>query len=405
MGYLLRSRPVLTEPTHRATPFEIFFDLVFVVALTRVTTFMGHPLTPLSLVQGFILLLLLWIGWTNYTWLSNQAWADIGLIRAGSTVAMAALILIALAIPDAWQKRAGGVPASLTLALAYIVFTALHLVLYFHAAGGDRRLRTTVILYATTTSLAWIPLILGAMLNGIAQTLLWAAAFVINYVGGFLASALSGWQLRSPGHFTQRHGLVLIIALGEALTSAVIGSGATVAHGPVIAAELFAFTTAVCLWRLYFKGAAVTAGKALARTPTERRAQVATNAYSFAHFPMIAGIVYLALGIEQVLANLVENQPHRAAGTPLEWTATGALYGGVVLYLTGQAMFLRITAGSTPSAQLVALGAVLLLMPAARVLPALAVLGLLTALLVALALHERLSVGEQAVTKDDAVAD
>ncbi|MFC4089749.1 MULTISPECIES: low temperature requirement protein A [Micromonospora] len=391
----------MTETTHRATSFEIFFDLVFIFALTRITTFMGHPPTPLTLAQGFILLLLLWIAWTNYTWLGNQARADIGLIRGGSTVAMAAVFLIALVIPDAWQRGAGFVPTPLTLALAYIVLTAMHLALYFYAATGDRRLRMTVTLYATTTSLAWIPLILGAVFNGTAQTLLWAAAFVINYAGGFLASTLSGWRLRTPSHFTERHGLVLIIAFGESLVSTGFGAGPAVAREPVMAAALLAFITAVCLWWLYFKNSAVTAGEALARMPTGRRDRVATNAYSLAHFPMIAGVIYLALGIEQVLEDLAHNQARHVAGTPLGWTSTVALYGGAILYLIGRAMFLRFAAGFIPLVQLVALGALLLLLPTARILPSLPALGLLTASLVALVFYERFSGGEQDLTADE----
>jgi low temperature requirement protein LtrA len=113
---------------------------------------------------------------------------------------------------------------------------------------------------------------------------------------------------------------------------------------------------------------------------------------------MIAGVIYLALGIEQVLADLSHDQARHAAGTPLGWTPTLALDGGAVLYLTGRAMFLRITAGSVPRGQLVALGAVLLLLPTARVLPALAALGLLTALFVALVLYERLRGAGQDLT-------
>lgn len=114
---------------------------------------------------------------------------------------------------------------------------------------------------------------------------------------------------------------------------------------------------------------------------------------------MIAGVIYIALGIEQVLAHLAHNQRH-IAGTPLDWTSTLALYGGTVLYHTGRAMFLRFTVGSTPPAQLVALAVPLLLLPAARILPALAALGLLTAYLAAIVCYEWLGGGEQDPTAD-----
>jgi low temperature requirement protein LtrA len=402
MRHILGSRPVMTEETHRATAFEIFFDLVFVFALTRVIEFMGHPPTPLTLAQGLILLMLFWNSWTNYTWLGNQARADLGAISAGTTVAMAALFVAALVIPDAWRHGAVTVDAPLTLALAYIALTAVHLTLYFYAATGDRRLRTTLSVYAGATALAWIPLVLGASLGGTAQTLLWAGALLINLSGGLLASKVSGWPMRSPSHFTERHGLVLMIALGESLISVGAGAGPAVTRAPVLIAALLAFITTLCLWRLYFKSSAPAAGEALGRAPTERRNRIAANAYSFAHFPLIAGVIYIAMGIEQVLANLSHNQPGHFAGTPLDWTSTVALYGGAVLYLLGRVMFLRYTVGSTPPALLVALGAAALLLPAARILPALATLGLLATFLAALAFRERPGRGEQDPTADEA---
>jgi low temperature requirement protein LtrA len=151
----------------------------------------------------------------------------------------------------------------------------------------------------------------------------------------------------------------------------------------------------VCLWWLYFKSSASAAGKALGRATTKRRNQAAVNAYSWAHIALIAGVVYIALGIEQVVAHLSPDQPRRAAGASLDWTSTFALYGGAFLYLTGRVTFLRFTVGSIPARYLVAAGVVLLLLPAARILPALAALGLLTAFLAALVLYEWLGEREQ----------
>jgi low temperature requirement protein LtrA len=207
--------------------------------------------------------------------------------------------------------------------------------------------------------------------------------------------------MRSPSHFTERHGLVLMIALGESLISVGAGAGPGVTRAPVLVAALVAFITTLCLWRLYFKSSAPAAGEALGRAPTERRNRIAANAYSFAHFPLIAGVIYIAMGIEQVLTHLSHNQPGHFAGTPLDWTSTVALYGGAVLYLLGRVMFLRFTVGSNPPALLVALGVAALLLPAARILPALATLGLLATFLAALAFHDRPGRGEQDPTADE----
>ncbi|GAA5193704.1 hypothetical protein GCM10023322_56320 [Rugosimonospora acidiphila] len=118
----MRSRPaLLTEETHRTTLFEIFFDLVFVFALTRIITFMDQRLTPLRLAQGLLVLALLWISWTTYTWMGNYARADVGRVRTGTTVAMGAMFVAALVIPDAWPSPGAPGNGPLVLIGAYIV--------------------------------------------------------------------------------------------------------------------------------------------------------------------------------------------------------------------------------------------------------------------------------------------
>jgi low temperature requirement protein LtrA len=389
LSRLLHARPVPTQETHRATSFEFFFDLVLVFALIRIDSFMAQPPTPLILAQGLILLFLLWWAFESYQWLGNQARADVGLIRAGMFVAMAAIFVAALLIPDAWRPGSRAVDARLTLAVAFVVLRALHLALFYYLSASDRRLRVQVLLFAIPTVLAWIPLVLGALLGGTAQILLWTAAFLVDAVGALTASVYGGWRLRSPSHYAERHGLVLIIALGESLISVGAGAGSAVTRWPVLLAALLAFTAAVCLWWLYFENAASPAGRALARMSNERRVTAANNAYAVGHFLLITGVIYLALGIEQVVAQVAHNPPGQPAGVPLDWTTTAALYGGVVLYLTGRALFLHFTVGHTPQAQIIAAGVTIALLPAARHLPALAALGLLTAVLLALAGYER----------------
>jgi low temperature requirement protein LtrA len=378
--------------THRATTFEIFWDLVFVFALTRVLSFMERPPAPIVLARGLVLLLLLWWCFEIYAWLANEVRADVGLVRAGTLAAMGAIFLAALVIPSAWRhddRTAAGAP--LTLALCYIVIRALHLALYWYASFDNRRLRVQLLLYAIPTALGWIPLVIGAVLGGTAQTVLWAVAFIIaDGLGGRIASQFGGFQVRSPSHFAERRGLVLIIALGESLISVGAGAGAAATRWPVAIAALLGLTTAVCLWWLYFENAASPAGRALAQTRHPGRGKTARDAYTLTHFLLIAGIIYLALGIEQVLAHLSRDRSGLSRA-PLDWTSTVALYGGVVLYLCGRILFLRLTMHRTAPARLVTVGVALALLPAARFLPAMAALGMLTAFLVAAVCYERTS--------------
>jgi low temperature requirement protein LtrA len=388
MRTLFGQGPTATQESHRVTSFEIFFDLVFVFAIIRVVSFMTHSLTFLTLAQGLILLLLLWWSWSAYAWVGNQAKADQGLMEAGMVVAMAALFIAGLVMPDAFGG--GPIDAPLILALALAVVRVVYNGLYLYAAVGDRRLRAQLLLGTIPLSAAWIAFIVGALIGGTAQTLLWAAAIVIDYGGGRVTSSFSGYQLRSPRHFSERHGLILIIALGESLISIGEGTGPSVTGWLVLAAGTLGVALAVCLYVLYFAQAKETAESALTRAPEARRIKIARDAYTFAHFPMIAGILYIAVGIQEVLIHITHGGSP-TAGEPLGWPAATALYAGAAMYLVGRAAFLRLSAGPFPAAQLPAAAVALILLPAARYLPALAALGLITALVAGQAGYEQLN--------------
>ncbi len=292
MSRALRSRPVLVEEAHRATTFEIFFDLVLVFALTRLIDFMAESLGPLTLYQGLLLLLWFWYAWSCYAWLANQVRADNAPVLAGMLAAMAAIFVGALVIPEAWRRHDGALSPPLTLAIAYIVVRGLHLGLMTYASSGNPQYRRQTLRFAVSTTLAWVPLLVGAVLGGTAQTVLWTVAFLVDYGGGRIATAASFGEVRSGAHFAERHGLVLIIVLGESLLSAGAGVGRAMIVWPVLVAAVFGFAATVCLWWLYFVGVAPAAAKVLtsASPRTRRRQQLASDAYTLAHLPLVAGL-------------------------------------------------------------------------------------------------------------------
>ncbi|MEV0217480.1 low temperature requirement protein A [Micromonospora sp. NPDC050695] len=379
-------RPVPVGDQHRTTMFEIFFDLVFVFALTRVITFMAQPPTALTLAQGLILLLLLIYSWGPYLWLGNLVRADVGPARAATLLAMAAIFVAALVLPDAWRQGPGLFDAPLTLALAYLVTRAVQLVVLLWASTEDAPLRSTLRFFAVPVAAAWLPLIVGALLGGVAQTVLWTVAFLVDIGGSRVASAYRPWPLRSLDHFTERFGLVLIIALGEALIAAGAGPRTTAPNGAGLVAALLGLVTTICLWWLYFDRLAPAARQSVLRVPDERRSSVAGDAYGLAHAPLIIGAIFIALGIEQVLGQLSEEPPHSAR---LSWPAATALYGGATLYLLARLVFRRLTLRTGRPGQVVAALLPLVLLPIARSLPALAELALLTLFLIAVTWHER----------------
>ncbi|MFI6241907.1 low temperature requirement protein A [Micromonospora sp. NPDC050795] len=386
MRRILDIRPVPAGVTHRTTMFEIFFDLVFVFALTRAITFMASSPSALTLAQGLLLLLLLIYSWSPYIWVGNLVRPDVGPVRALTLVAMAAIFVAALVLPDAWQQGPELFDTPLTLALAYVLGRAMQLVIIFLASATNPPLRSTLRFFAVPVVLGWIPLIVGALLGGTAQTALWTVAFLLNIGGARLASTFRPWQLRSVDHFSERFGLVLIIALGESLISAGAGPRAMAPVGAALLAALLGLTSTVCLWWLYFDRLASAAREAVGTVPDERRARVAGDAYGLGHSTLIIGAIYVALGIEEVIAQLTEESAHPGR---LGWEAATALYGGAALYLLSRLAFRRLTVGTAYPGQVVAALLPLVLLPIGRSLPPLAALALLTAFLIAVTWFER----------------
>ncbi|MET7804665.1 low temperature requirement protein A [Micromonospora chersina] len=370
------------------TPFEIFFDLVFVFALTRIMALIGREPTPTTMGQGLILLVLLWFAWSSYTWLGNHTRAEVGVVRGGFLVAMAALFVAALAMPEAWTPGPG-LDGPLLVALAYVLLRVVHLALYHWAAAGVPGLRARIRFFAAVSAAGWVPLLLGALLAGAAHAVLWVVAFVVEIGGQRLSYARRGsWPLRSASHFTERHGLVLIIALGESVVAAGVGAASAVTAPPVLGVALVGFAVTVCLWWLYFDRVAPAAAGVLAAATGDRRDRIAADAYSQTHLLLITAVIYLALGIEQVLAHVAGAH---GGGATLSWSASVALYGGAALYLGGRLLFLRLTGQPVPPAQPAVAVLTLLLLPLGVLLPPAAALGVLGLLLLTAVVVERRS--------------
>jgi len=199
----------------RVTPLELFFDLLFVLALTQCTTLMVNNPTWEGVAQGVVVLALLWWTWTGYAWLTSVVDPEEGAVRLALLASMAALLIAALAVPDAFGDQA------LEFALAYGVVRAAHIALFVLASRGDPMLRRSVAGLATSTAAGVGLLIGGALLGGAGQAVLWALALLLDMGAPYFFGA-EGWRL-APAHFAERHGLVIIVALGESIV--VLGVG------------------------------------------------------------------------------------------------------------------------------------------------------------------------------------
>jgi low temperature requirement protein LtrA len=381
---LTRFRP--TGAGHRVTTLELFFDLVFVFAFTQVTAMMAADPTPVGAVRGLVVLALLWWAWCSYAWLGNQAHADEGIVRLTIVVAMGAMFVVALAIPESFADLEGGLFAPFVLAACYAVVRLAHIACYLVAAGDDAALRRQLALTAVPVSLAVGLLVAGGAAGPPYQTLLWALALVVDYLGIWVTGT-SGWRLPAPGHFAERHGLILIVALGESLVALGVGVSSKPISWPVIAAAACGVSLAVSLWWLYFDVVARVAEHVLATTEGDARTRLARDSYTYLHFPIVISIIFVALGLKKVLEYVADTGHHdltdALTGTPLV-----ALYVGTSVHLLGHVAFRHRNVGTWNVHRTVAALLLVALLPVAWRLPALASLALVAAVLASLVLYE-----------------
>ena len=284
------------EPARRVTMFELFFDLVFVFAVTRVTSLvLEHP-TAAGLGRGLLVLALLWWAWGAYAWLTNAVDTNSTQSRAVILAAMGAMLIVAIATPQAWGVNA------LPFALCYFAVRALHLVL-FAVAGGSQN-RAAILRLAPGNLTASILLIIGVFVPPDVQIALWVLAVVIDY-GTPLVTGVGGFTVHAA-HFVERHSLVVIIALGESIVS--IGAGVLRLGQPritiiIASAVLLSIALIGGFWWAYFDREIELTERVLSMAQGARRAHFARDIFSYLHLPLVAGVVFVAVGIEGVMSH------------------------------------------------------------------------------------------------------
>jgi low temperature requirement protein LtrA len=361
------------ESQQRVTTLELFFDLVFVFAITQVTGFLADHESWLGLLQGLLILGALWWTWAAYAWLTNTLNPEEGIVRIAVFASMAAMLIVALATPRAFSTD------GVVFGVAYLFVRALHIVLYAIAGRGDRELMGAVMRIAPSALIAAGLLVVAGFTEGPIRVGIWVLALVID-IGWLLVGGMRGWRV-SPEHFIERHGLIVIIALGESIVSIGVGAAGLALDAQTIAAALLGVTVACALWWSYFDWTVYIAQARLEEVRGAARAMLARDLFSYLHYPMVAGIVLFALGMKTTLAHVDE---------PLHIIPAIGLCGGLALYFGAHvAERLRIGGGwghGRPTATVVLLA----LIPVATVVPSLVALALATTVCVALIAYERL---------------
>jgi low temperature requirement protein LtrA len=360
------------ESGQRVTPLELFFDLVFVFAITQVTGFLSRDPTWGGLLRGLLLLGALWWAWAAYAWLTNTLNPEEGAVRLVVFGSIAAMLIVSLATPNAFSTD------GVVFGVAYFIVRALHLALYAIAGRGDRELLRAILRLAPFAILAPTMLVVAGFLKGGPQLAVWGVALAVDYLGPAVVGHMRGWRV-SPEHFVERHGLVVIIALGESIVAIGVGAAGVPLEIGVIVAALLGIAVVSAIWWSYFDWVIFIAQARLAETTGAQRATLARDLYSYLHLPMVAGIVLFALGMKTTLADV---------DTPLPTIPAVGLCGGLALYLLAHvALRLRIGGGlghGRPVATILLIG----LIPLAMAVPALAALALVAAICAALIAYE-----------------
>ena len=359
------------------TPLELFFDLVFVLALTQCTALMADTPTWAGLAKGLLVLGMLWWCWVGYSWLTSVVDPEEGTVRLAIFAAMAGLLVAALCVPDVFGDT------GLLFACSYAVVRAAHIALFVVASRDDPGLRRSTTGLAGSTAVAASLLVVASFTDGTAQGALWALALVLD-MGGPLLMGQDGWKLM-PGHFAERHGLIVIIALGESIVAIGVGAERGVDAG-VVAVAVLGTVAAAALWWLYFDVVALVAARRLANaTPGREQNGIARDSFSLLHFPMVAGIVLLALGLKKTLAHVED---------PLELVPAAALLGGTALYLLAHVAFRWRNIHTFNVHRSVTAVLLVALLPLGLEVPSLALLAIVAAILVALVAYETRRFGE-----------
>ena len=343
----------------RVTSLELFFDLVFVFAFTQVTTVFSDDPTWTGIGQGLLILCALWWAWASYAWLTNTVDPDQGAVWGAIVVAMAAMFVAALAVPEAFGDE------GVVFGVAFLIVNVMYLTLYALGARGDRDL-LAAIRRSSPWALSGAALIIAAgFADGDLKPVLWLAALAVGLFGPLVAGS-SGWRVQ-PAHFVERHGLIVIIAIGESLVAIGIGArGVGLGIGVIVAAVL-GLLVATAFWLAYFDFFTIRGEQLLTDRSGAERVALARDVYTYLHLPMVAGIVLFAFAMKPTLAHV---------STELGTVPAFALCVGPALYLFAY-VALRVRVSRTLGrGRVLAALACALLWPVAIVVPALVALAL-----------------------------
>lgn len=362
----------VSDSEEPVTPVELFFDLVFVFAFVQVTTFLAGNLTWIGVARAVALLAVLWWGWVCYTWLTDAISTEENVPeRVAIYAATAGMFIVALAVPTAFEDGA------LLFGIAYFVVRGLHVALYATATTPETR--DAIFRLAPGFLGGPILLVVASFLDGPLQGAFWILALVIDY-GVAYVRGVAGFQIHAE-HFVERHRDIVIIALGESVLAMGLGLGddILVLHPESIIAVFLGIVLAAALAWLYFDYVTLGMEANLVAADQSERARMARDTYSYLHFPIVVGIIFVAFGLKKVVAD---------PQVSLEVIPAVALCGGGAIYLLGDVACRLRDVGTISKPRLVVALVACAIIPVILQVPSIVALAGVLVLFVALAAFE-----------------
>jgi low temperature requirement protein LtrA len=307
----------------RVSTLELFFDLVFVFTITQLTTVLTNEDTWRGVLQVVLMLGVIWWMYGGYAWLTNAVAPDRAARRLILLAGMASYLVLALSIPKSFGDD------GTAFGIAYACIVAVHTILF--AGTTDETVTRAVARLAPFNAVTAGVVLAGGIAGGTAQYVLWAIAVVAEWGSGLVGGASEGFVVQ-PAHFVERHGLVVIVALGESVVAIGIGASHLPLDLELAAVAVLGLLLSACLWWAYFSGDDAAAERALAREPLAERAWKSLLAFGVWHLPILLGIIAMAAGIKNAVAHPFD-ELHTAQAL--------FLAGGVTLFMLGDAMFRR----------------------------------------------------------------
>ena len=300
----------------QVTSLELFFDLVFVFTLTQLTALLARSLSWASLLQAFLIFIVLFWMYGGYVWLTNSVPPVTASRQLLLIAGMAAFLICALAIPQAFQNT------GLAFGIGYLIVILVHGSMYVRAVGWKAAR------FVPMNFISAGAVIAASLVNGSSRYLLWLLAIGVHVFTSFLGTGLR-FELR-VSHFVERHGLLLLVALGESIVA--IGAGGLELNLRFILAAVLGLLLTAALWWIYFARDEEVARDIMVARPNPEQLRQALGAFFYAFVPMLFGIILLATGIKSSIEHLT---------TRLDPAHAFAFGGGVGLYLIGTTIFRR----------------------------------------------------------------